>query len=161
MLACSARAGIAASACQEALARHAVCEPANIVALDAMRSANLEAVSVIQEVDRGALVVFAASQPSTLDVSTQVLPLSLSKVFLAASWWDHKQPDLLADALSGKSVDLHEMLAAAATRLEGKWHSPFVRPSARKQCSPIFGDMASTAPANRFGVRSIPNGESG
>ncbi|HYM12309.1 MAG TPA: penicillin-binding transpeptidase domain-containing protein [Bryobacterales bacterium] len=114
MLACSARMGIAAPGCREALAQHAVCEPANKLAAGAMRSSRLEAVSVMQDVGSGALVVFAASQPSALDVSTQVLPLSLSKVFLAASWWDHKQPDLLENASSGKPVDVHEMLVGGS-----------------------------------------------
>ena len=91
----SARAAIAASARHNALAQQAVCEPANMLAIRAMRNANIEAVSVMQDVATGALVVFAASRPAKLDVSTQVLPRALSKVFLAASGWDRKQPDLL------------------------------------------------------------------
>lgn len=110
----SAPVGVSASGCQEALAQHAVCEPANTLAIDAMIRFHLEAVAVMQEVGSGALVVFAASQPSKLDVLTQVLPLSLAKVFLAASWWDHKQPDLLENAASGKPVDVHEMLAGGS-----------------------------------------------
>ena len=66
-----------------------------MLAIRAMRNANIEAVSVMQDVATGALVVFAASRPAKLDVSTQVLPRALSKVFLAASGWDRKQPDLL------------------------------------------------------------------
>jgi cell division protein FtsI/penicillin-binding protein 2 len=68
----------------------------------------------MQDVYSGALVVFAASQPSRLDASTQVLPLSLAKVFLAASWWDRRLPDLLEGAPSGRSVDLHEMLVGGS-----------------------------------------------
>jgi hypothetical protein len=105
-LVCSGSAGIAASGCREALSKHAVCEAANAVALDTMRSGHLEAVSVMQDVYSGALMVFAASQPSRLDASTQVLPLSLAKVFLAASWWDRRLPDLLEGTPSGRSVDL-------------------------------------------------------
>src|ERR1700722_19062085 len=93
-LACSSRSGFAASGCREALAQQAVCESANLLAIDAMKRRRLEAVSVMQDVATGALVVFAASQPSGLDVSTPVMPLSLSKVFLAASWWDNKKADL-------------------------------------------------------------------
>jgi hypothetical protein len=57
----SARAAIAASARHNALAQQAVCEPANMLAIRAMRNANIEAVSVMQDVATGALVVFAAS----------------------------------------------------------------------------------------------------
>jgi hypothetical protein len=113
-LACFVRVGIAASGCKDALAQHAVCEPANTLAIDAMKTGHLEAVSVMQDVSSGFLVVFAASQPSKLDVSTQVLPLSLSKVFLAACWWDRGQPDLLENTLSAKSVDIHEMLVGGS-----------------------------------------------
>jgi cell division protein FtsI/penicillin-binding protein 2 len=122
-VACSARGGFAASGCKEALAQLAVCETANVMAIDAMRSRRLEALSVMQDVATGALVVFAASQPSKLDVSTLVMPLSLSKVFLAASWWDNKQPDLLegtkdngrADRhASEKPVSVHEMLVGGS-----------------------------------------------
>jgi cell division protein FtsI/penicillin-binding protein 2 len=103
-VACSVRGGFAASGCKEALAQLAVCETANALAIDAMKSRRLEAVSVMQDVATGALVVFAASQPSGLDVSTPVMPLSLSKVFLAASWWDNQQPDL----------NVHEMLVGGS-----------------------------------------------
>lgn len=110
--------------CNEALAQHSVCEQASKVTRDAMKSRRLEAISVVQDVQTGALVVFAASQPSKLDVSTQVLPLSLAKVFLAASWWDHKMPDPSFDgghrtgdagnpALQ-KRVDVHEMLVGGS-----------------------------------------------
>jgi hypothetical protein len=103
-----------ASDCKEALAQHAVCESANAVAIDAMRKRSVEAVSVMQDVRTGALVVFAASEPSKLDVSTRVLPLSLSKVFLAASWWDHRQPELLASTRSEQSLNVHEMLVGGS-----------------------------------------------
>jgi len=106
--------GAGPSDCKEALTQHAVCESANVVAIDAMRKRSLEAVSVMQDVSTGALVVFAASEPSKLDVSTQVLPLSLSKVFLAASWWDHRQPDLLASTASEQPVNVHEMLVGGS-----------------------------------------------
>ena len=110
----TAAIGAAASDCKEARAQHAVCESANVVATDAMRKRSLEAVSVMQDVSTGALVVFAASEPSKLDVSTQVLPLSLCKVFLAASWWDHGQPDLLASTTSEQPVNVHEMLVGGS-----------------------------------------------
>jgi cell division protein FtsI/penicillin-binding protein 2 len=104
---CVARGGRAASGCKDALARLVVCGPANTFALDTMRRRRLEADTVMQDVATGALVVFAASQPATLDVSTQVLPLSLSKLFLAASWWDNKQPDLLQGTQNDESAGSH------------------------------------------------------
>ena len=82
-----------ASPCANALAQRAVCLAANKRALELMDASQLEAFSVVQDVRTGALVAFAASRPSTLDVNTPVLPLSLSKLLLAASWWDNRQPD--------------------------------------------------------------------
>ena len=79
-----------------------------------MKSAGIKAVSVMQEVGTGALLVFAASQPAELDVSTRVLPLSLSKVFLAASWWDRGQPDFMRGASSGTPVNIYEMLVGGS-----------------------------------------------
>ena len=49
-----------------------------------------------------------------MDVSTRVLPLSLCKMFLAASWWDHWQPDLLAGTPSEPSLSVHEMLVGGS-----------------------------------------------
>jgi hypothetical protein len=72
-----------------------------------MTSRRLQAVTVMQDAGTGALVAFAASDPSELDVSTQILPLSLSKVFLAASWGDNRQPD----TLGSPSESIHEMIA--------------------------------------------------
>ena len=71
-----------------------------------------------------ALVLFAASERAKLDVSTPVLPLSLAKVFLAASWWDHNEPDLKFESLHGsenavnpayrESVNVHEILVGGS-----------------------------------------------
>jgi beta-lactamase class A len=76
------------------------------VAIDAMKKRGVEAVTVMQDVSTGAVVVSAASEPSKLDVTTQVTPLSLAKVYLAASWWDRKQPD--------QSENIHEMLVSGS-----------------------------------------------
>jgi hypothetical protein len=92
---------LGAGRCKEALAEHSVCESADSFAENQMRSRHLEAVSVVQDVSTGALVLFAASEPDRLDVSTPVLPLSLSKIFLAASWWDHNEPDLQFESRHG------------------------------------------------------------
>jgi len=99
-------AGWAASGCKDALAHHPDCDTASRVALEAMQSRHLEAVTVVQYVDSPMLAAFAASHPSKLDISTPVLPLALSEVFLAASWWDRK--------LAKPPVDLHEMLVGGS-----------------------------------------------
>jgi cell division protein FtsI/penicillin-binding protein 2 len=119
----------AASGCKEALAQYSVCEAANVFANNLITGRHLEAVTVVQDVSTGALVLFAASQPGELDVSTPVLPLSLSKVFLTASWWDHKEPDLNFESIHGtekaenpayrKEVNAHEMLVGGSD-LAGK-----------------------------------------
>lgn len=89
----AADSGPVAYPCANALARAAVCTAANERALEIMREKRVEAVVVIQAVGTGGLVVFAASNPSDLDVATPVNPLSLSKLLVCASWWDHRQPD--------------------------------------------------------------------
>jgi cell division protein FtsI/penicillin-binding protein 2 len=72
----------------------------------------------------GALVAFAASHPSGLDVTTPVSPLSLSKVLLSASWWDNRRPDSSFDSTKGNPnaqnpayrsrVTVHEMLVGGS-----------------------------------------------
>jgi hypothetical protein len=94
---------LAASPCVSALAQCAVCDSANKRALEIMSASQLKAVTVVQDVRTGALVAFAASQPSELDVTTPVSPLSLSKVLLSASWWDNRQPDSSFDSVNGKA----------------------------------------------------------
>jgi cell division protein FtsI/penicillin-binding protein 2 len=88
-----------------------------------MKGRHLEATSLVQDVKTGALLVFASSQPDTLDVSSQVLPLSLSKVFLAASWWDHNEPDQKFESHGSpnapnpafrREVNVHEMLVGGS-----------------------------------------------
>ncbi|MBA3442846.1 MAG: hypothetical protein H0T92_23610 [Pyrinomonadaceae bacterium] len=89
-----------------------------------MSASHLEAITVVQDVRTGALVAFAASQPSKLDVITPVLPLSLSKLLLSASWWDNRQPDSSFDSTRGTAsaqnpayrarVSVHEMLVGGS-----------------------------------------------
>jgi cell division protein FtsI/penicillin-binding protein 2 len=115
---------LAAAGCKHALARDSVCESAVAFANGQMRSRHLVAVSVVQQVSNGALVLFAASEPDKLDVSTPVLPLSLSKIFLAASWWDHDLPDREFESAHGtenaanpayrKWVNVQEMLVGGS-----------------------------------------------
>jgi hypothetical protein len=79
--------------CATALAQGAVCEAANERALEIMKAGNLDAITVVQDGRTGALIAFAASDPAKLDITTAVLPLSTVKLMVAASWWDHGQPD--------------------------------------------------------------------
>ncbi|HXP07239.1 MAG TPA: hypothetical protein VN828_02025, partial [Acidobacteriaceae bacterium] len=89
-----------------------------------MRSRHLVAVTVVQQVSNGALVLYAASEPDKLDVSTPVLPLSLSKIFLAASWWGRDLPDREFESAHGtenaanpayrKWVNVQEMLVGGS-----------------------------------------------
>ncbi|HYL99632.1 MAG TPA: penicillin-binding transpeptidase domain-containing protein [Blastocatellia bacterium] len=89
----SASRRTAPSPCAKSLARWCVCEAANQRALEILNANHAKAFIVVQDVQTGALVAFAATDPSELDVTTPVNPLSLSKLFLAASWWDNRQPD--------------------------------------------------------------------
>jgi cell division protein FtsI/penicillin-binding protein 2 len=114
----------AATGCRQALVRESVCESAVAFAKSLMNSRHLMAVTVVQQVSTGAVVLFAASEPDKLDVSTPVLPLSLSKVFLAASWWEHNLPDREFESVHGtenaenpayrKRVSAQEMLVGGS-----------------------------------------------
>lgn len=89
-----------------------------------MNASQLKAVTVVQDVHTGAVVAFVATHSSELDVATPVCPLSLSKLFLAASWWDHRQPDSSFDNLKGTAnaqnpaygsrVSVHETLVGGS-----------------------------------------------
>ncbi|MEW6735389.1 MAG: penicillin-binding transpeptidase domain-containing protein [Acidobacteriota bacterium] len=115
---------LAVSPCANALAQHAVCVAANKQALEIMNANQLEAITVVQDVATGALVAFAASQPSKLDVNTPVLPLSLCKLLLCASWWDNQQPNSSFNSTKGTAkaknpayrsrVSVHEILVGGS-----------------------------------------------
>ena len=117
-------AGSPASPCANALAQRAVCAAASKRALEIISAGQLEAFTVVQDVSTGALVAFAASRPAHLDITTPVLPLSLSKVFLSASWWDNGQPDSSFESTRGTAdaqnpayrsrVSVHEMLVGGS-----------------------------------------------
>ena len=141
---------MASSPCDEALAGHTVCESANAIAFDAMKSRRLRAVSVVQDVATGALVVFAASEPSKLDVSTQVLPLSLAKVFLAASCWDRQRPD----------QQVHEMVAGGNDSIGKQVAIALRRRPEPQRWSPISADTASTEAASPSGLKLTRSGRS-
>jgi cell division protein FtsI/penicillin-binding protein 2 len=107
-----------------ALAQRAVCVAANKRAREIMGASQLKAVTVIQDVRTGAIAAFAASQPSEVDITTPVSPLSLSKLLTAASWWDNRQPDSSFDSTRGtpdaqnpayrSRVTVHEMLVGGS-----------------------------------------------
>jgi cell division protein FtsI/penicillin-binding protein 2 len=100
----------APAGCADAIRKQAVCEAANRYALQLIREGNLQAVSVMQDVKTGALVAFVASDPSVVNVTAPLLPLSTVKLMVAASWWDHGLPDdpKLVDA---PQMSVSEMLA--------------------------------------------------
>jgi cell division protein FtsI/penicillin-binding protein 2 len=93
--------GSAPALCAAALEQGAVCEAANTRALELINARNLEAATAVLDVQTGALVAFAATPgpnapgkgADPLTVTTPVLPLSLTKLFLAASWWDRGLPE--------------------------------------------------------------------
>lgn len=60
--------------CAAAISKGTVCEAANREALTRMRTAQLEAVMVVQDVLTGNLVAAATSQPQLLDIDKQLLP---------------------------------------------------------------------------------------
>lgn len=99
------------SPCANALDQHTVCEAANKQALAIMHATNLTAATVMLDVRTGALLVAAASNPETLNVTSTLLPLSTVKLLLAASWWDHGLPDTFRGA-NGTQVSITEMLVS-------------------------------------------------
>jgi cell division protein FtsI/penicillin-binding protein 2 len=160
----SANAGVAASRCARAIAQGAVCEAANKRAIELMNSADLEAATVVQDVQTGSLVAFVATSASNsarrdvrnLAVTAPVLPLSLTKMFLAASWWDRGLPDTRFDCLrsaAGRSapekvsMTIHEMIAIGCD-LPAKQMATALRKS--------VGTKAVLADLNRFGFGPRP-----
>jgi len=118
----SAKFTEAAAPCDDALARGIACEVANERALELMRAGNLDAITVVQDVNTGSLLAFAASAPEKLDVTTAVLPLSTVKLMVAAMWWDHEEASklklenseqLLADSLVSGNDNAGRRLASA------------------------------------------------
>lgn len=114
--------------CAPALAQGAVCEAANQRGLDIMRAGNLEAITVMQDVQTGSLVAFAASDPAKLDVATPLLPLSTVKLLVAASWWDHEPArktelvnasQLLTDMMISGNDDAGRQIALALRKSIG------------------------------------------
>jgi len=103
--------------CADSISQGIVCNSANEYAVELMKQRKLSAFIVMQNVQTGALIAFAASQPKELDVTTRVLPLSVMKVLIAASWWDHRLPDKTFPVSRAttkgdvtEQVSIHEML---------------------------------------------------
>jgi cell division protein FtsI/penicillin-binding protein 2 len=118
ILAASPDAGTTAadSSCARAIAHGAVCEAANKHAIELMNARNLEAATAVFDVQTGALIAFAATpgpeanrkNTEPLKVTTPVAPLSLTKLFLAASWWDRDLPDRRFDCTRSATPDKRE-----------------------------------------------------
>lgn len=105
------------SECARAMTQNAVCEAANQRSVELMKARGLEeAATVVFDVPTGSLVAFAslpapegAARPiAPLNVTTPVAPLSLAKLFLAASWWDRGLPDRRFDCVRNATPDKTE-----------------------------------------------------
>ena len=95
-----------------------MCEAANTRAFELIKARNLEAAIAVLDVQTGALVAFAAAPGSNitaegvapLKVTTPVLPLSLTKLFLAASWWDRGLPERSFDCIRSAAPEKTERM---------------------------------------------------
>jgi hypothetical protein len=111
--------------CAAALSDGVVCEPANQRALEIMKQSNLEAIIVMQVVQTGRLIAFAASDPAKLDVTTALLPLSPVKLMAAAAWLEHdgagqsESEQLLADSIVNGNDNAGRTIASAVRRAAG------------------------------------------
>jgi cell division protein FtsI/penicillin-binding protein 2 len=111
-----ATANAADSPCARAIAQGAVCETANKRAIELMNARGLEAATAVFDVQTGALIAFASTpgpdaarkNAEPLKVTTPILPLSLTKLFLAASWWDRALPDRSFDCTHNATPDKKE-----------------------------------------------------
>ena len=118
----------------------------NDMAIAAMRDRNLIAVTLVQEVDTGNGVASTSSHPETLSDTTPILPLSFMKVFLAASWWEHRQPEKAFDCKQKtgmRRISIHEMLVNGCD-LPGKQMAVSLRRA--------IGGATMLADLQRFGV---------
>jgi Penicillin binding protein transpeptidase domain len=117
----------AAAPCDDALSHAMVCEAANRRALEIMKAGNLDAIAVVQDVRTGGLVLYAASDPAKVDVTTALLPLSPVKLLAAASWLDHEKerpslPDgeqLLSDSIVSGNDNAGRRIASALREAVG------------------------------------------
>jgi cell division protein FtsI/penicillin-binding protein 2 len=100
------------------MAQGVVCEAANKRTIELMKARGLEAATLVLDVQSGALVAFGAAPGSSapgkgvepLTLTSPVLPLSLAKLFLVASWWDRGQPDSSFDCIRSSAPDKPERM---------------------------------------------------
>ena len=102
-----------------------MCEVANTFALERMKEGHLEAITVMQDVQTGGLIAFAASDPAKFDVATALLPLSPVKLMAAASWLDHNRANetdgekLLTDSIVSGNDNAGRQIAWAVRKAAG------------------------------------------
>jgi hypothetical protein len=153
--------GGAESPCRLALRGGTVCETAGEEASRWLALRHLAGAALMQDVQTGALVSFtSAPSPAPavagaattrggatvaggVDVTRPLLPLSLAKVFLAASCWDRA-----ATLPPGADRDLHEMLVDGADSIGRRLAIDLRR---------AVGSAAVLADLQRFGLRSCGN----
>jgi cell division protein FtsI/penicillin-binding protein 2 len=116
------------SPCARALAQGAVCAAANQRATELMNARGLgEAATLVLDVQTGALIAFAAmpgpdgtARPlAQLNVTTPVLPLSLAKLFLVASWWDRSLPERSFDCIRSATPEKTEPMTISEMLVVG------------------------------------------
>lgn len=116
------------SPCVRAFAQGAVCEAANTRAIELMNARGLEeAATLVLNVQTGALVAFAAMPGpdataralAPLNVTTPVLPLSLTKLFLVASWWDRGLPERSFDCIRSATPEKTEPMTISEMLVVG------------------------------------------
>ena len=94
--------------------------PAGRAALGAMDG--FVAVAAAEDVLTGEVVAWAASDPGALNRDTPLLPLSVAKLWLAASWWDRgvaREPVSVHEMLVGGSDDDARRIARALRKAAG------------------------------------------
>jgi cell division protein FtsI/penicillin-binding protein 2 len=110
------------SPCFAALSGGFICSAANDEAARLLRAHGFAGAVVVEDARSGALVAFASASAvdaraggeilnSALGVTSAILPLSTSKVFLAASWWDHE-----AEAAASKTCKSRQCMTDAEVR---------------------------------------------
>jgi cell division protein FtsI/penicillin-binding protein 2 len=119
----------ASSPCSVDLPAGIICPAANEEGLRLLRQRGFAGAIVVQDVRSGALVAYASLlaidanslsgiRSSNLEVTSPILPLSVSKVFLAASWWDHEAEVLASNACKSKKcmsdTEVHEMFVSGS-----------------------------------------------
>jgi hypothetical protein len=108
--------GTSRAECERAMVQGAVCEAANKRVIELMNVRGLEAATAVMDVQTGALVTFASTPESNanptgvepLTVTTPILPLSLTKLFLAAAWWDRGLPESSFDCIRSAAPEKTE-----------------------------------------------------